>query len=230
MSVPPSGYIAWDLDGVLWDSDYTHYLAVNEALAAYGERISEEEHLSTFKGLPTVKKCEMLTAMGRLPLTAHPDVSRRKQAATQTAIEQATQPVARVKALLSALRTAGWRQCCCSNSIRVTVELVLLKTELIEYMDFYLSNQDVVRAKPCPDVYLKAARLFHVPSERLVAVEDAEAGRQAALAAECSLVAVSGPEDVGLELLPRILATGRAIARSGQCAESDNRLEVSRAR
>jgi len=206
-----TGWISWDLDGVLWDSDLTHYVAVNEALKPYRERISEEEHLSTFKGLPTLKKCEMLTAMGRLPAMAHTDVSQRKQKATREAINQTTKPIPHVTALLLALKAAGWRQCCCSNSVRETVWRILLKLGLLDFMDFYLSNEDVTRAKPYPDIYLKAARLYGIGSERLVVVEDAEAGRRAALTAECSLVAVAGPEDVGLELIHRILAAGRAM-------------------
>lgn len=207
-----AGYLAFDLDGVLWDSDLTHYVAVNEALKHYGEYINEAEHLSTFKGLPTVKKCEMLTAMGRLPATAHSDISLRKQAATQFAIEQTTKSNAKVLALLLGLKTATWRLCCCSNSVRDTVQRVLIQTGLIDFMDFYLSNEDVARAKPYPDIYLKAARIFGVKSEQLVVVEDAEAGRRAALAAECSLVSVAGPKEVGPELIHRIVAAGRAMA------------------
>jgi HAD superfamily hydrolase (TIGR01509 family) len=204
-----TGFLAWDLDGVLFDSDMLHYLAVNEALKPYGERIGEEEHLTTFKGLPTLRKCAMLTAMGRLPASAHADVSARKQAATLDAIALAVQPDPKVSALLRALRAAGWRQCCCSNSVRKTVQQVLFQTELIEYMDFLLSNEDVRLAKPHPDIYLKAAHLFGIETGELVVVEDAEAGRRAALSAECSLVAVEGPHEVGPSLLPRILLLGR---------------------
>lgn len=209
-----AGYLAFDLDGVLWDSDLTHYVAVNEALSYYGERISEEEHLSTFKGLPTLKKCGMLTAMGRLPVTVHADVFRRKQAATQEAIDQTTKPLPHVTALLLGLKAAGWRQCCCSNSVRETVWRILLKLGLLDFMDFYLSNEDVARAKPYPDIYLKASRLYGIESQRLVVVEDAEAGRRAALAAECRLIAVAGPQDVTPELIPRILAAGQAMVRA----------------
>lgn len=209
-----AGYIAWDLDGVLFDSDELHYLAVNEVLRAYGEHITKAEHLATFKGLPTLKKCEMLTAMGRLPATAHGDVSRRKQAATREAISQAVRPSGRVGGLLLALSAAGWRQCCCSNSIRDTVRRILVQLEVVQYMDFYLSNEDVVRAKPHPDMYTKAATCFGISARELVVVEDAEPGRQAALAAGCALVAVGGPHEVGPELVHRILAVNREVVHA----------------
>lgn len=208
-----AGHIAHDLDGVLFDSDLLHYLAVNEALRPYGERITEEEHLSTFKGLPTLKKCEMLTAMGRLPERAHANVSALKQLATRDAITQAVKPDLKVTALLLTLQAMGWRQCCCSNSVRDTVFRILRQLDLLDFMDFYLSNQDVRRAKPAPDMYEKAASIFGIMPSQLVVVEDALPGRRAAMGAGCVLVSVEGPEEVGPELLPRILAARRELVR-----------------
>ena len=207
-----AGYIAFDLDGVLFDSDELHYVAVNEALKPYGERITEEEHLSTFKGLPTLKKCQMLTAMGRLPASAHANVSTLKQLATRDAIARAVRPDFKVTALLLALQAVGWRQCCCSNSVRDTVFHILAQLDLLDFMDFYLSNQDVRRAKPAPDMYEKASSLFGIPPQQLVVVEDAEPGRRSALGARCILVPVEGPQDVGPELIHRILAAHRELA------------------
>lgn len=207
------GYIAWDLDGCLWDSDLAHYLAVNEALKPYGERITEEEHLSTFKGLPTLRKCEMLTQMGRLPQSAHLNMAKRKQEATLKAMEQTVKPRPEVSALLLGLRESGWKQCCCSNSIRETVQRVLLGMEIIDFFDFYLSNEDVRKAKPAPDMFIKAASLYHISPMQLVAVEDANAGKRAVLSAGCRLVAIDGPQDVKLSLIKRILAEGLEITR-----------------
>ena len=83
-----TGYVAFDLDGCLWDSDRSHFDAVNMALASYGERITEEEHRTVFKGLPTRRKLTMLTEMGRLPAQVHEEVELRKREATLLAIEQ----------------------------------------------------------------------------------------------------------------------------------------------
>ena len=212
----PAGYVSWDLDGVLWDSDLAHYLAVNEALEPYGERITEEEHLSTFKGLPTLRKCEMLTQMGRIPLTAHQDIARRKQQATLRAIERTVKPRPEVDTLLLGLRECGWRQCCCSNSIRETVQRVLLGMDISHYFDFYLSNEDVKKGKPAPEMFLKAASLYHINPIQLVAIEDADAGRRAVLNAGCQLIAIDGPQDVEPNLIHRILAAGRGIEKMTQ--------------
>jgi HAD superfamily hydrolase (TIGR01509 family) len=208
-----AGRICFDLDGCLWDSDKSHFEAVNLALVPYGDRITEEEHRTTFKGLPTRRKLAMLTEMGRLPLEAHADVERRKKVATVQAIESVV-PRHEVTMLLLTLKAAEWQICCCSNSIRDTVRTVLRKMNILDLMDFMLSNEDVERAKPDPEMYVKAAHLWHVQPEQLVVIEDGEAGKQAARQAGCRLIEVAGPEEVEPLLIHPILEAGRVIAHA----------------
>lgn len=204
--------ICFDLDGVIWNSDVAHFDAVNHALIPYGPPITWQEHLTIFKGLPTRRKLSMLVEMGRLPnnLNMLADIERRKKAATLIAVED-TKPRPEVSALLLALKHAGWRMCCCSNSIRATVQAVLLKMEILDYMDFILSNEDVGQAKPHPEIYTKAARLWHIEPSQMTVVEDGEAGKQAARQAGCQLIEVAGPEEVEPWLIHRIIGNGKLL-------------------
>jgi beta-phosphoglucomutase-like phosphatase (HAD superfamily) len=81
-------------------------------------------------------------------------------------------------------------------------------------MDFMLSNEDVERAKPDPEMYVKAAHLWHIQPEQIVVVEDGEAGKQSARQAGCYLIEVAGPEDVEPRLIHRIFEAGRTIAHA----------------
>ena len=55
--------IIFDLDGVLVDARELHYIALNKALESIDKNyvISREEHLSTYDGLSTTKKLNMLS-------------------------------------------------------------------------------------------------------------------------------------------------------------------------
>ena len=55
--------IIFDLDGVLIESRELHYEALNTALSRVSPQfvITREEHLSTYDGLNTTKKLEMLS-------------------------------------------------------------------------------------------------------------------------------------------------------------------------
>ena len=53
--------IIFDMDGVLIDAKEWHYEALNNALQLFGYKISREDHLATFDGLPTREKLRLLT-------------------------------------------------------------------------------------------------------------------------------------------------------------------------
>ena len=59
--------ILYDLDGVLVDATEWHYESLNDALKdVAGFIIKRDEHISTFNGIPTMKKLEILHNQGRL--------------------------------------------------------------------------------------------------------------------------------------------------------------------
>ena len=69
-------------------------------------------------------------------------------------------------------------------------------SRLDQYIDLILSNQDVKKGKPDPEMYLKAMKYFSLdPSECLI-LEDNEHGIQAAIASGGHLMRVGIPDDV----------------------------------
>ena len=66
--------VVFDLDGVLIDSKQIHYEALNRALGKE-YAIDIEEHLSTYDGLPTRAKLNMLTESKGLPTDKHADIA-----------------------------------------------------------------------------------------------------------------------------------------------------------
>ena len=64
------------MDGVLVDARELHYKALNRSLGKIGKKypINRQEHLSTYDGLPTFKKLQMLTEKKGFPEEKHNDV------------------------------------------------------------------------------------------------------------------------------------------------------------
>jgi HAD superfamily hydrolase (TIGR01509 family) len=210
-------FLAWDLDGTLVNMDEPHFTALNCALFSICQRpdplISWEEHLSTFKGLPTRHKLAMLLELERITLDEVRGIYQAKQAITLKLIRHRLQPELEKIALMEHLIAEGWRMCVCSNAIRASVEAMLDQAGMIRFMDFYLSNEDAA-PKPEPDIYTQAAARFQISPRELFAVEDALPGRQAAESAGCRLISVENPDDVTREkLLPRLqaLTTGPRV-------------------
>jgi beta-phosphoglucomutase len=71
--------VIFDMDGVLIDAREWHYEALNKALRLLGYEITRYEHLSTFDGLPTRKKLQMLTVERGLPAELHTFLNGLKQ-------------------------------------------------------------------------------------------------------------------------------------------------------
>jgi len=59
--------ILFDMDGVLIEAKDWHYEALNMALDLFGMPISRDAHLSTFDGLPTKDKLNLLSKTRGFP-------------------------------------------------------------------------------------------------------------------------------------------------------------------
>jgi HAD superfamily hydrolase (TIGR01509 family) len=191
--------VIFDLDGVLIDSRDVHYEALNKALAFIDPKftISRQEHLSTYDGLNTTKKLEMLHAEKGLPKDMFDTVWKIKQRETIEIFRQ-YKPDAKLHRIFEWLRTEGYKIAVASNSIRETVKLALLKIGIMEYVDYYQSNEDVRRTKPFPEMYWNCMVALGATADETLIIEDSHIGRQGALASGAHLLAVEDTLDVSL--------------------------------
>ena len=81
--------VIFDLDGVLVDARELHYNALNKALESIDEKyvISRDEHLSTYDGLSTTKKLNMLSKYKGLKKSWHDTIWTLKQEMTLKIID-----------------------------------------------------------------------------------------------------------------------------------------------
>lgn len=203
--------ILFDLDGVLVDARELHYEALNMALALVGEQyvIDRARHLSTYDGLPTRRKLAMLTEQRDLPEDLHDQVWLDKQRMTLEIIDNFTYDE-RLREVLRQLKRDGYLIAVCSNSIRETVKMMLLRKGFLEYCEFYVSNQHVLNPKPNPEMFLRAMIRLGVAPVECVIVEDSHVGRLAALSSGASLCAVKDSSDVTYEKIRSTITQSNA--------------------
>jgi len=192
--------IIFDLDGVLVNARELHYEALNKALGTIDNKfvISRDEHLSTYDGLSTTKKLEMLTKSKGLSKDVHNIVWRLKQEKTVSIIDKFS-PDFRVKDILRRLKDSGYEIACCTNSIRETAKLQLIRKGFMEHIDVLYTNQDVNKPKPHPEMYMKCMLRFGVSPKQTLIIEDSHHGRKGALESGGHLCAVKDCEDVTYE-------------------------------
>ena len=205
--------IIFDLDGVLVEAKQIHYDTLNQALREVGEQyiISEAEHLSTYDGLKTNQKLDMLTKAKGLPKNVHEQVWNRKQHLTIEAISQ-LQTNHVLVSVFKELRDRGYQLACCSNSIRRSVLVMLAKIGIIEYMDLIISNEDVKNSKPHPEMYWKAMSMMGCLPEETLIVEDSPHGLLAASRSRANVLRVDSPKDLVISKIIRKLEETKTMS------------------
>ena len=188
--------IIFDLDGVLVEAKNIHFDALNKALGKYA--ISWNEHLSTYDGLKTYQKLDMLSKEKDLPVDDHQSIWESKQKHTLTMLSNLV-PNAELQTLMSKLVDDGYKIAVASNSIRKTVLTVLSKLGIMEYMDLVVSNEDVENSKPHPEMYWQAiSKMKCLPEETLI-IEDSPYGLLAAARSKSYILRVKNPKEVTIK-------------------------------
>lgn len=197
-------YILSDMDGVLIDAKDWHYDALNMALKDLRyQPINREEHLTIFDGLSTRQKLDKLFELGRVKKEDFDKINELKQLYTWQIGVEKLQPLKLHINTFVKLKNEGYKIAVCSNSIKKTVELFLEKAELMYYVDFILSNEDVKRKKPNPDIYLTAMQKFNAKPEECLILEDNFNGIKAAKGSGGNLLKIDTILDVNYENIKR---------------------------
>jgi len=185
--------IIFDLDGVLVEAKNIHFDALNEALGnEYA--ISWNEHLSTYDGLKTTQKLDMLSEKKGLPKENHKTIWERKQELTLEKL-RALEPSMDLIKTMNFLVSEGYKIAVCSNSIRKTCLTVLSKLGIMEFMDLVVSNEDVKNGKPHPEMYWKAISMMSCLPEETLIIEDSPYGLLAASRSKSHILRVKNTKE-----------------------------------
>jgi HAD superfamily hydrolase (TIGR01509 family) len=215
--------VIFDLDGVLVEAKNIHYDALNEALGKYS--ISWQEHLSTYDGLKTTQKLQMLTEQKGLPIEDHDVIWDTKQHITLQKLKE-LKPNQTLQSVMDALVNDGYKIAVCSNSIRKTVLTVLSKLGIMEFMDYIISNEDVQNSKPHPEMYWRAiSKMGCLPEETLI-VEDSPYGLLAASRSKAHVLRVKNPTEVTYTNIFKKLTEIEMGKTNGLPKWEDNKLNV----
>ena len=195
--------VIFDLDGVLIDSKDYHFDALNQAL---GEKyaLSRKEHVSTYDGLPTTRKLELLSEKKGLPSDKYDEIWKLKQKYTLQIFKTQVDKDYELMGYFQQLVDEGYKIAVASNSIRNTVKIILLRLGVLEFVDIYISNEDVVRNKPFPSMYWKCMMALGALPDNTVILEDSHIGRQGALDSKCHLIPIENRNDLNQAKVNRI--------------------------
>lgn len=194
VTVLPAEALLFDMDGTLVDSSE----AVEDAWRRFASRtgLDAEAILAVSHGRPTVEVIEEFAPAGMDVAAETARIEAEEIDRTEGIVE-----VAGAAALLRSLDPARW-----AVVTSATGELARrrLAAAGLPQPKVLVSADDVVRGKPLPEGYLKAAEALGAAPGASVVFEDAEAGLLAGRASGAATVVVGPYEGAAAEGLPRV--------------------------
>ena len=198
--------VAFDLDGVLIDSEQVWDEVRREYVPEHGGRWREDA-TRAMMGMSSLEWSRYLAE--ELGVDESPERISEEVAARVAAIYRERLPLLPGAREAVERVAARWRLALATSSNREVIELVLEVAGLGPYFEATVSSEEVGRGKPAPDVYLEAARRLSVEPERCIAIEDSHNGIRSAAAAGMRVIAIPNehfpPDEESLALAAVVL-------------------------
>ena len=217
--------IIFDLDGVLVDTKQIHFEALNAALRKYKfEKISIDDHIKIFDGLPTNEKLKILQKKKNLPKKYFLKINKYKQKVTAEILKKNIKKNDKIIHMMKNLHEK-YKIAVATNAVNSTLKICLNKLGISKYVDFKLSNEDIVNPKPNPEIYLRIFIKFGIyPSEALI-VEDSHYGREAAISSGAKLLPIKKIDELDLKKI-KLNLISKKITDKKNVSWEDNKMNV----
>lgn len=190
-TVPLARAAIFDLDGVLVSSSEIHYAAFRRTFEAEGRSFPYDVYREVALGAS--REDVIRRVMGEIPPEKLSELMAAKERHFREHLERhGIRPIPGAIEFVRTLRARGIRTAVASAS--KLPELLLRAVGALELFDCVIGRDGVVRSKPYPDLYLKAAEVLSVPPAACVVIEDAPRGIRAARAAGMRVIALSTTE------------------------------------
>ena len=190
--------LIFDFDGLILETESAAYQAWAEIFREHGVELAPERWSDIIGAdfrFDVHAHLEELT--GR---TMDRDATRKRRNARRDELLAVERILGGVAELFGEARGQGMKVGIASSSPRDWVCGHLERLAFMEGWDAIVCRADVERAKPAPDLYLKAVELLGVAPGEAVALEDSPNGIASAKAAGLRVVAVPNPLTAPLDL------------------------------
>ena len=182
--------VIFDMDGVLVDTNPFHVRKWEALLTEYGIEFDREALPKVVLGPgndPTLRRFfgERLTADDRQRL------SEELEAGFRAAFAPHAKPFPGVERLIAECHDRGVRTALASAATSKNVFFILDALRLRPYFDVILTEDEITRNKPHPEIFSKTAQKLGVSPAACVVIEDSFAGIKAAKSAGMKCVAVA---------------------------------------
>lgn len=172
--------LIFDFDGTVADTSPLHAAAFSQVLTPLGISV-DYPSIAGMKTLDAIRKC-VVQAGRSLPRDDLTALAAAKQECVRKMIGRGLQPLPGVDDFLRWARQR-YQLAMVTSGSRGTVSMALETLGYTGWFNPLICADDLTRAKPDPEGYVKALQLTGVPADEVLVFEDSQAGFLAASAA-----------------------------------------------
>lgn len=192
----------FDFDGLLVDTENTHYQAYIDALSLRG-------HSLDWSFLKFCQAAHLNANALREALCAQfPDLEsdwnafyqEKKRIYFELVSCGRIRLMPGVEPLLKALEKANIRRAVVTNSFREQTSLISSRLPVLQTLAHWVTRESYEKPKPDPECYLKAIQLYGKPGDRIVGFEDSIRGLEALKGTPALAVLISSAQHPLIEM------------------------------
>jgi len=182
--------IIFDLDGILFDSEYYQWQGWVEPLRKYGVELTKELYFN-YAGKSGKQIDQELIRDFKLDLKEE-DLLEQKKILIEKWFSEKTMPLMPFskETVEYFINNPKFKIALCSGGDEKEIITKLEKNDFLKYFPILVAGSHVKRSKPWPDIYLLAVERLGLKPEECLAFEDTQYGLQAAKDAGINCFAV----------------------------------------
>ena len=187
----PITAVAFDMDGLMFNTENVYFQAGCRLMERRGH-VFTKELSDAVTGASPQRSFETMIAWHGLQDITWQELHQESQDTFFELLDGMLALMPGLLPLLDYLERKRIPKAICTCSSRRVLEGVLGRFHMEPRFDFTITADDISHGKPHPEIYLKAAERFGVSPERMLILEDSEAGCNAGANAGAFIVAVPG--------------------------------------
>ena len=204
--------IIFDLDGVIVNTKDIHFIALNEALKKYKAKkiITANEHQTTYDGLPTKKKLEILNKKKIVEQKFNKKINLYKQKITARLIAKKVKFDKKIYNIFFEL-SKKYTLAIATNARSATLKSCIKVLKIKKFCSFTISCDQINKPKPHPEIYLRCIIKLGLKPKEVLVLEDSHYGRMSAKDSGCELLPIKKIKDVNLKDIQKVLLNKKKI-------------------
>ena len=182
--------IVFDFDGVIADTEKSHFEMFRQSLLDEGIELTWPEYCEKYLGYSDIECLgQVLADKGRqCDSVTIERIFQRKKVLFARFIERNSLIIPGVRRLLEELRSENIICSICSGALTEEIEFILDKERLRDFFAFIVSADDVSQSKPDPEGYRLCLDRINATDEDRSPANNANAGQMRVLAGQCVVI------------------------------------------